>query len=97
MDNLLELLLSIEKRPKLFLGRKDLKALRNFLDGYCLAKREQESEYGAWLYEDFRLWLVEKYQDPRSLGWDGLIEVHEDGENKFDMFFHLLHGFLERS
>jgi len=96
MDDLLRFILEIEKRPGLYIGNTDLTCLCHFLNGYIWAKLENaENEYfGKWLNDDFRIFLVEKYNDNRTFSWAHLIIANEVDGNSTDTFFRLLHEYL---
>ena len=102
MNDLLEFVLKIEERPGLWIGNTDTGYLFQFLSGYCLAKSEGEdgfkghfvSEYGKWLFDDFRIYLATKYKDSRTFNWAGLIINNEPDGNSTDAFFRLLHEYL---
>lgn len=96
MDNLLKLLLDVEKRPTIYILNKDLRCLDNFLFGYRFAKREEDSKYGEWFENDFRIYLAEKYDDNRALNVASLIIENEEDGNSTDIFFRLLHEFLKK-
>ncbi len=91
MDTLRELLEEIEKCPALYIGCKDIHRLRAFLSGYDHACEQTVPgyEYG-WLWEDFRLWLAERYADSRTSDWATLIAHHEPDGQSTDAFFRLL-------
>jgi len=95
MDNLLNLLVEIEKRPGLYIGNTDLTCLSHFLGGYCFAKTEDNSEFGKWLNNDFRVFLAERYNDNRTYNWARLIIENEVDGNSTDAFFRLLHEYLK--
>lgn len=94
MDELLELILEIEKRPGLYIGSTDLKSLGYFLDGYIFAKSENKDVFGRWLYNNFRVFLIEKYNDNRTFNWYKLIIANELDGDSTDTFFKLLHEYL---
>lgn len=94
MDELLRFILEIEKRPGLYIGNTDLKSLGHFLGGYIFAKSESNEGFGRWLYEDFRVFLVERYNDNRSFNWPHLIIANELDGDSTDAFFRLLHEYL---
>ena len=87
MSELLSLLIEIKKKPELYIGCKDIMFLRHYLSGYCMAKAELITGYGDWLFNDFRIFLAEKYQDNRSYDWSGLIIENEEEGNSTDTFF----------
>ena len=95
MNDLLKLILEIEKRPALWIGNTDLRCLGHFLAGYCLAKSEEIEEYGKWLFDDFRIYLAQKYQDNRTFNMVSLIINNEVDGNSTDAFFRLLHEYLK--
>jgi len=94
MDELLEFILKIEKRPQLLIGNTELKSLGHYFDGYIFAKSESNKDFGRWLYVDFREFLANKYNESRTLNWYGLIIANEVGGDSTDAFFRLLHEYL---
>ena len=94
MDNLLDLILKIEKRPGLWIGGTDIEALGHFLNGYCWAKSEGNERYGTWLFIDFTRYLAEKYEDERTYNWVGLIRENEPNGKSTDAFFRLLREYI---
>jgi len=59
-----------------------------------MAKQEDDTEYGKWLWDGFRTYLAEKYNDNRSFDWSGLILENEADGSTTDTFFRLLHDYL---
>jgi len=96
MDELLGFILQREKRPGLYIGNTDLRCLGHFLSEYVFAKSEKRDEkFGKWLFDDFRVFLAEKYNDSRTYNWYGLIIANEVDGDSTDAFFRLLHEYLE--
>jgi len=91
MDTMLELLRKIEMRPELYIGCRDIHRLRAFLSGYSMAGGERDPGYSDdWLWQDFRAWLAERYDDRRASDWATLIADHEPDGQSTDAFFRLL-------
>ena len=96
MSRLYELIMKIKPCPELYIGTRDIHRLRAFLSGYCQACGEQSAESSeSWLWEDFRIYLAQKYSDCRSLDWAGLIERHEPDGGSTDAFFRMLEEYIK--
>lgn len=90
METTLELIRSIEKCPAMYIGCKDIHRLRAFLSGYGMAASTQDD----WLWNGFREWLAERYNDTRTFDWATLIDSHEPDGQSTDAFFRLLNEYL---
>lgn len=94
----LDLLLNkIEERPELFIGGRDIHALRHFLAGYILATGEQNPACCDKLFSGFTAYLARKYEDNRDYDWATLIAAHEADGGTTDAFFRLWSEYRTRS
>lgn len=86
----IDLLLNIiEERPELFIGGRDIHALRHLLSGYILAMEEQNPACRDKLLSGFTAYLARKYDDNRDYDWATLIAAHEADGGSTDAFFRL--------
>lgn len=85
-----ELLDQIERKPELFIGGRDIHALRHFLSGYILAMGEYDPTYHDELLPIFTAYLAQKYSDNRDYDWATLIAIHEADGDTVDAFFRLM-------
>ena len=98
MNRLHELMMEIRPCPELYIGTRDIQRLRAFLSGYCHACSEQSAEFSeSWLWDNFRIYLAQKYSDNSSHDWAGLIQCHEPDGHSTDAFFRLLEEYLHES
>lgn len=104
MDDLIELLYKMRKKPVLYFGnRRTLAHLSNFILGFVIGREGTNKEIDGstnWFspsngsFQDF---VVKRYQITFSQSWCNIIEFHSSSENEaFDMFFRLLDEFLEK-
>ena len=92
---LIDLLSQIEDKPQLFLGNDSIFALRHFLSGYIMAKKEHDPSYDDWLFSGFTSYLSQLYQDNRDFDWAALIDLHEPDRQSVAAFFRLVHKYYE--
>jgi hypothetical protein len=96
MDKLYDLLLKINKRPKMYLKRTSLKYLRVFLNGYVACINHIDSESHFEFYPGFQEFIQEKYNVSIPKHWTSIIEFYCFAEGEaFNRFFELLEEFLE--
>jgi hypothetical protein len=94
-----ELLPNIKKRPTLYLSRYSIFDFQSFYYGYDLArnqiglpKPEQDREF-----EDFLLWLRERYKIETTQSWASLILFHSvDERDALNRLFDLWENFQNR-
>ncbi|MFB2935024.1 hypothetical protein ACE1B6_07070 [Aerosakkonemataceae cyanobacterium BLCC-F154] len=94
-----ELLPNIKKRPTLYLSRYSIFDFQSFYYGYDLArnqiglpKPEQDREF-----EDFLLWLRERYKIETTQSWASLILFHSvDERDALNRLFDLWEKFQNR-
>lgn len=87
-----KLLAEIEQKPELFIGRRDVLALRHFLTGYIIAMKELNTNFDDSLLDDFTRFLAQKYEDSRAFDWAHLIVANEKND-AFSAFFRLLNEY----
>lgn len=100
-QDLLGWLKQIELRPEMYLGCRDLRALRHLITGYEIAKLEHGIKEDEWLSNDFCVWLAKRYQDSRNIDWCDLIlcneVLYENPQRALSRFYELLHLYLEET
>jgi hypothetical protein len=102
MDDLVELLYEIRKKPLLYFGgRKTLAHLEHFICGFVTGREGTNKEIDEstnWFSPSigaFQSFVVKKYQITISQSWCNIIEFHTSSENEaFNLFFNLLDEFL---
>ena len=93
MDELLKILNAMILRPKAFVDSGDFRDLCIFFDGYLYGKNADD--ISVKFFDNFRLYLVGKYNDNRIFNWYRLILANEPNGNSIDTFSRLLHEYLE--
>ena len=85
MNNLIELIGLIEKRPAFYLGRNTISTLRAFLDGWVM--REPSTVIDSNVLNDFQQY-IEEYYSIRGHSWDKIILLFsQDEADALDTFF----------
>lgn len=87
-----ELLAEIEQKPELFIGGRDVLALRHFLTGYIMAMKELNTNFDDSLLDQFTWFLAQRYDDRRDFDWAYLIAANEK-EDAFSAFIRLLNEY----
>ena len=88
-----ETLEKLRKKPGLFIGKKDIKRLRDLISGYCCAiydiSKDDIADDG--LSFRFQRFIEEKtgISHP-SMHWSKIISIGRTNEEAFDEFFRLL-------
>ncbi|MDH7448435.1 hypothetical protein [Aquimarina sp. 2201CG14-23] len=97
-NNIIELLLEVNKKHYLYLKNKDLNSLESFLDGYSYAQFINKFEIQKMdVYNNFFKWLKAKYCYKGELGFFSILnEVEKDlkPKEKYDTFYSLLNQYL---
>jgi len=91
-----QLLDKIKQRPAMYLGKKSILSLKNFLDGYYFALMENgmsnEEEIDLW--RDFQKYIELKYQINSSQNWSSIILFFSEDESEaLEQFFILFEEF----
>jgi len=90
-----EILMGIRKRPKMYLGKKSLRNLHMFMEGYKVSMYRKPCTFIH--DEGFMEFIHEKYNDYVTLHYFQVIERHSNSEEEaFDKYFELLDEFTER-
>ncbi len=94
--SILELVLLLQKRPRMFLGNDlRLSSLNHLLGGFGVHAKEKE---GMVTFRHFTDWILYKFRKYGGApGWAGLILItcDQDEEKAFSRFFELLDEFLK--
>jgi hypothetical protein len=101
MKDIYDILEEVKKNPKQYLGRSSVIALKGFISGYILAKREmnipltdREEDF-----QNFQEWMNYKFSNYciKETAWDKIIILLSNDENiALDSFFHHLEAFKLR-
>lgn len=102
MEDLVEFLYDIRKKPLLYFGgRKTLAHLSNFIYGFLTGRKgtNKEIDKSTNLFcvtnGGFQDFVAKRYQITISQSWCNIIEFHSTSEDEaFDLFFKLLDEFL---
>ena len=91
--NFYNLLLTLKKRPLLFLGEKSLERLFLFISGYLHCMQETDNKIPSFL-PGFQEFIEKRYKVTLAYHWSTIIEFFEPGrEESFDKFYKLLEEF----
>ena len=94
-NNIVKLILEIEKRPAMYIGRNSIFCLKAFLDGWHF-RNPKQTENSEILIE-FADWIQEKFNiDQYSVSWDKLLFLlYQDEEIALNSFFLNFNQFLQ--
>jgi hypothetical protein len=92
MDSIKELILTIKKRPAMYITRNSISCLKAYLDGWYF--RSPESVSDGELMGDFQDWIVHEYKIKSEHSWDAILLFYSNDEygalqlffRKFDLF-----------
>lgn len=98
MNSIITVLNRIEKNPLLYLGQKNLRSLRAFIDGYIICEQDNNKKESSIIFENFIKYFndifgVQSYYDFCSV----LRNQYESEEEAFDSFFKLFNNFIIQS
>lgn len=99
MSDYCDLLQQIQKEPGLYIGGPSISNLYMFLTGYQFARRQLRIPMSAEEreFQEFQLWLQEKFGIKTSQSWSQLILFHAvDERDAFERFFALFQEFLRK-
>lgn len=100
MEKFNEMMVQIKKRPGMYIGKKSLKRLGWYLEGYELCRNsvgEDEFKFSEE-FQDFvvRKYKLEKYTEPVRLSYIEIIMLFTQCEcTSVDEFFKLYDEFME--
>lgn len=88
-----DLLITINKTPGLYLGRKSLERLSFFIHGYIFRQTEIDEEYECLMLKNFQK-FVENHYNINTHHWSQIIAFYSSSDEKaFDRFYELLNRF----
>ena len=98
MSSIISLLKRIEENPLLYLGKKDLHYLRQFVSGYLVCEEDNGRSESTMVFESFKNYFNKIYGLRSFYGYDDvLLQESETREEAFDKFFELFNSFLVES
>ena len=98
MDESIEFLFEIEKKPNLFVGDDGLIALWHFMNGFIMHQRisnmrSQKAEEKAWQFSEY---VHTKLNDKRTVSlYRCIVDYTSSDKEAYDLFYHLLHEFYD--
>lgn len=94
-----ELLALVKRRPAMWLGKAEISAFKNFLDGFFYAQRSYDPHAFEWPpFELVQDWVeLHLNRGPGSESWAGLLLTHYQGDEAaaLQRFFELLDEFQQ--
>lgn len=104
MDDLLEFLYKIRKKPIMYFGnRRTLTDLSNFISGFVTGREGTNKEIKKnenWFdsgNDFFQTFIAEKYNVTFSRSWCDIIEFQASSEDEaFELFFKALDEYMEK-
>lgn len=95
--NLIQLLKSIEKRPGMYLGQRDLGLLQSYINGFymCEIQNKIVDKNDERFQDEFYHWLKKKYELEACNSWKELIKQlsEKNGKDELDLFFSVFNEF----
>jgi hypothetical protein len=94
-NNIVKLILEIEKRPAMYIGRNSIFCLKAFLDGWHFRNPKQTDN--SEILIEFTDWIQAKFNiDRYSVSWDKLLfSLYYDEEMALNSFFLNFNQFLQ--
>lgn len=98
-----QLIISIQKRPKMFVKEEKIEYIYYLLSGYCGASKrvcddEMDQKFCFWFGQWLKRWIIENFDAnyvPTTAYWyDDIKAVVSEPQNEFGLFFELCHSFL---
>ena len=82
----------------MYLGKKDLHSLRQFVSGYLICEADDGKDESMLAFESFKNYINKIYGLRSFWGYDDvLLQETENPEEAFDKFFELFNSFLVES
>jgi hypothetical protein len=95
--NVVQLLDSIQKRPGMYLGKRDLDLLQSYINGFytCEVLNKMVDEKDEQFQNDFYHWLQKKYELASCNSWRDLVKQlsEKNGKDEMDLFFAVFNEF----
>ncbi|QEY26176.1 hypothetical protein [Neisseria zalophi] len=94
-DNVIELILEIEKRPTMYIGDNSIFCLKAFLDGWHF--RNPKNANNSQMLVEFTGWLQKKYDiGTYNVSWDKILFFfYKDEKLALNKFFLDFNQFLQ--
>ena len=94
-NNIVKLILEIEKRPAMYIGRNSIFCSKAFLDGWHFRNPKQTDN--SEILIEFTDWIQAKFNiDRYSVSWDKLLfSLYYDEEMALNSFFLNFNQFLQ--
>lgn len=90
-----DFIISLEKRPFMYISSNDIFMLSAFIIGYLIG-RDNLSPMEEKFSKDFHTWVQNYYECPNNLSWWNIIYHYEGNHNKaFERFFDLYKRWYE--
>lgn len=84
----------IKSRSAMYIGIKNIRVLKAFLDGWLYGSDEKISD--SYLLGEFQTWTQSRYKITSSQSWDSIISFYSvDDYQAVDNFFNLWDQFIE--
>lgn len=94
--SIITVLEQIEKKPLIYLGGKDIRILRAFIDGYLICDEENNREYSNNIIEKFKNYFWDIYGECSYFDFFSvLLNQCKSQEDAFDCFFKLFNKFID--
>lgn len=95
MNTIVSLLQKIEEKPLIYLGEKNLRFLRAFIDGYLTCEQENGRNDSTQIFDDFIKYFNNIYGIRSYYDFCAIIRQNcTSDEDAFNMFFKLFADFL---
>lgn len=90
------IIVSLEKRPFMYINNTDIYMLDTFINGYLYGKSDNLSPMEKEFRSSFHIWVQEYYDAPTSFPWCNTIYYYENNHYKaFEKFFDLYKRWYE--
>lgn len=99
INNLVDLLSDIKKKPCLYLeNKKSLSELYYLMSGFAIAYVYEEYQRYPGIIPGFDTWIHQKYNDNSVRSWKDVLLLNSNTEEQaFDLFFEELEAFLKEN
>ena len=98
MASIITVLKRIEENPLLYLGKKDVGRLRNFITGYLICEEDNGKNESTFIFESFKDYFNSIYGLRSYYDYSSVIRQEcQSEEEAFDKFFQLFNEFFVRS
>lgn len=88
----------IEKNPLIYLGGKDVRFLRAFIDGYLTCDKDNKKDDSSTIIENFKNYFWDIYDECSYFDvFSVLLNQYQSQNEAFDRFFELFNKFIGES